>query len=81
MAVAALTAARRRAVELVFEALQRGVPLLALFAQRGGPPLDSDVEAAQVVGSVDDAVRPHPYTARLVQGVASRQDLNSEWLD
>jgi N utilization substance protein B len=63
---------RRRAVELVFEALQRELPLPALLEDRA---------AVSDADELSDAVRVAPYTAHLVEGVAARQGLISEWLD
>ncbi|MDR2252653.1 MAG: transcription antitermination factor NusB [Bifidobacteriaceae bacterium] len=72
------TAARRRAVELVFESLQRGVPLTDLLAERAAWLA---ALAAREGAPSHDADRLAPYTVHLVEGVARHQELISEWLD
>ncbi|MDR2454608.1 MAG: transcription antitermination protein NusB [Bifidobacteriaceae bacterium] len=78
MAAGARRAARRRAVELVFEAFQRGLAPLAVLAERAAAAQADGADGADGAGG---AAGPAPYTRRLVEGVAARQDLISEWLD
>jgi N utilization substance protein B len=69
------TAARRRAVELVFEALQRDLDPRQLLGRR------SELASAGWDAELPDAAAPAPYTVELVEGVAARQGEISEWLD
>jgi N utilization substance protein B len=55
----------------MFEASQRGLEPAALAAER----------AAAAEDGLADAVPVPPYTFRLLEGVAARRDLISEWLD
>jgi N utilization substance protein B len=64
--------ARRRAVQLVFEAFQRSMPLTALLAQRA---TFADGQGAE------DTEPIAPYTRYLVEGVAEHLAEISEWLD
>ncbi|MDR2372627.1 MAG: transcription antitermination factor NusB [Bifidobacteriaceae bacterium] len=66
--------ARRRAVELVFEAFQRRLGLVQLLRQRAA------LRGSGAEG-LPDAVEAPPYTIELVTGVAEHQTEISEWLD
>jgi N utilization substance protein B len=80
-ASASRTAARRRAVELVFEALQRDVDLMSVVRTRTAlreAAAETDLEPDT---ELPDAVVVPPYTLQLVQGVGAHQPEISEWLD
>ncbi|MDR2565758.1 MAG: hypothetical protein LBC97_06800 [Bifidobacteriaceae bacterium] len=72
---ASRSAARRRAVLLVFEAFQRGAGLPELLADRVA------LGASDWGSELPDAAAPAPYTVQLVEGVAAHQEEISEWLD
>jgi N utilization substance protein B len=78
------TAARRHAVELVFEAFGRDMGLLDLLRSRAAIREAAEQDADRDSGEetkLPDAAVVAPYTLQLVRGVASRQGEISDWLD
>lgn len=73
--------ARRRAAELVFESLQRQVPLLELLerrlAQQAAEAAETAPEGQRPIGSLILS----PYAVDLIRGVANHRAEISEWLD